>query len=54
MVVPEPPPSEVLPVGETPKDCWIRMRELAYPHQANGEMIRKLRRPGELIQEVIM
>ena len=31
MTVPEPPPSEVLPAGETLKDYWMRMRELAHP-----------------------
>ncbi len=30
MGVPEPPPSEVLPTGETPNDYWMRMQELAY------------------------
>jgi uncharacterized damage-inducible protein DinB len=30
MTVPEPPPSEVLPIGETPQDYCMRMRELAY------------------------
>jgi uncharacterized damage-inducible protein DinB len=31
MAVPEPPPSQVLPAGETPQEYWMRMRELAYP-----------------------
>jgi uncharacterized damage-inducible protein DinB len=34
MVVPEPPPSEVVPTGETPQDYWMRMRELAFPRMA--------------------
>ena len=29
--MPEPPPSEVLPAGQTPQDYCLRMRELAYP-----------------------
>jgi uncharacterized damage-inducible protein DinB len=28
---PDPPPSEVLPPGESPQDYWMRMQELAYP-----------------------
>jgi hypothetical protein len=28
---PDPPPSEVLPPGESPQDYWLRMQELAYP-----------------------
>ncbi len=31
MAVPEVPPSEILPAGESPKDYWTRMRELALP-----------------------
>jgi uncharacterized damage-inducible protein DinB len=31
MAVPEPPPSEVLPAGETPQEYCTRMWELAYP-----------------------
>lgn len=34
MLVPELPPSEVVPAGETPQDYWMRMRELAYPRMA--------------------
>jgi uncharacterized damage-inducible protein DinB len=34
MGVPEPPASEVLPLGETPQDYWMRMRELACPRMA--------------------
>ena len=34
MAVPEPPASDVLPIGETPQDYCMRMRELAYPRLA--------------------
>ncbi len=34
MAVPEPPASEILPIGESPQDYWMRMRELAYPRMS--------------------
>ncbi len=34
MAVPEPPPSEILPTGESPEDYWMRMQKLAYPRMA--------------------
>ena len=31
MGLPEPPPAELLPGSESPRDYWMRMQELAYP-----------------------
>jgi uncharacterized damage-inducible protein DinB len=31
MGLPEPPPSQLLPAGESPQDYWTRMQELASP-----------------------
>jgi uncharacterized damage-inducible protein DinB len=31
MGLPEPPPAQLIPTGESPQDYWIRMQELASP-----------------------